>query len=611
MLNDFQKLLFGCSTVDEVYPVAGLELIDMYGFQAGAIYLHAKSGELARVALFGRDAEGYALTTERLPPESYRLAEGIPGRVVLPGVSDGHGTAAWLPSVTRAQFGREFGTFCKLLGQCRNVLALPLYGHRQSFGAILLFNKLSLAGGVDLSPEMPGEERASAQTAAGILASSIKLARAGTYRSMASRIVERVTLDREPAATDETDGVIREALRLIVSAPTDFCAVVLRLETEPGVLTVAAKEGSPEIIWDYWEDARVDAQSACMAARVYASGKPILIYDVAHCLADPGLFRNAAWVLKNGIRSAASFPLISMGRVIGTMTVYAQFVHSFPGRTREWVTMVAQPIAARFELNRSARKAAAVFDDFSRTTKRLDTEVATNDRMSGALHNLTNDIHRLSKGVLGILQSAEEEHLVDEKLKAIQIFIDEMSDDIAQAVRREGAETTVDIERFVGSILEHHRLGAFGLDIVWSTQCDRPRRLFMDEVRLRTILHNLIDNGVHAIEASMEEGSLSVGLIKVGVTKIETGGESYLAISVEDNAGASREQLARMNESGYSSRGDGHGTGLARVRRAAQYYSGWIEITSSGYLTRATAYLNLAYIPEKNAQGGSDESNET
>ncbi len=127
---------------------------------------------------------------------------------------------------------------------------------------------------------------------------------------------------------------------------------------------------------------------------------------------------------------------------------------------------------------------------------------------------------------------------------------------------------------------------------------DACPNVYTDAERLRQVMHNLIDNAIHAL-ADKDGGMIAVN-VKLITENILDSSHQAVAIEVKDNGvGIEKDKLVQVFTPFYSTRAQGTGIGLPLVQRLIRALGGIVKLDSElGQGTVVTVYLPIEEKPE-------------
>lgn len=182
------------------------------------------------------------------------------------------------------------------------------------------------------------------------------------------------------------------------------------------------------------------------------------------------------------------------------------------------------------------------------------------DALRANTHEYLNKLHIIS----GLLQIGETEEAIS--------FISDISSDIEN-----GYQTVVrQIQnRTVAALIIGKQSHSKELDIDFllrKDSCLEKSNAYLSTQELVTIIGNLVENAFEAVKSmpSLRHVELFIG-----------SGEHGLTITVDDTgSGMTEEQLEKIQNSQYTTKGEGHGFGLRLIREIVRKHDGYMEIES-------------------------------
>ncbi|MBX0322973.1 response regulator [Halomicroarcula sp. F13] len=294
-----------------------------------------------------------------------------------------------------------------------------------------------------------------------------------------------------------------------------------------------------------------------IAWRVYESGEMTALSDVRD---DPDVHNP-----DTPIRSELYLPLGDHGILIAASTVADAF--------DEQDVALGQVLAANME----AALDAVVRDDELRERER--ELAAQNDRLerfaSVVSHDLRNPLNVASGRLELVREECDSEHLdaIDRSLRRMEALIEDL---LMVAKTGEGVSDLEPVD--VGAVVEECwatvETGAATLVV------ETDARILADVTRFKQLLENLVRNAVEHSSAtgSAQSDDDAGGSGAVTVTVGDCPGGFYVA---DDGPGIPEADREKVFESGYSTRTDGTGFGLAIVEQIAGAHGWDVRVTES------------------------------
>ena len=154
-----------------------------------------------------------------------------------------------------------------------------------------------------------------------------------------------------------------------------------------------------------------------------------------------------------------------------------------------------------------------------------------------------------------------------------------------------GVQETVDITQLVEDALQINAAALARHLVKLHRQIEPVPPILVDKHKVLQILVNLIQNAKYAVsDANRHDKELTLWVARDG--------EDCVRIQVSDNGvGIPQENLARIFEHGFTTRGNGHGFGLHSSAQAARDLNGTLTVHSEGTGRGADFTLKLPLKP--------------
>ncbi|MDR0621401.1 MAG: sensor histidine kinase [Deltaproteobacteria bacterium] len=208
----------------------------------------------------------------------------------------------------------------------------------------------------------------------------------------------------------------------------------------------------------------------------------------------------------------------------------------------------------------------AILRDRSEVTKLAEQITGFNhvvDALRSNTHEFMNQLHV----ILGLLQGGEYEEAKQ--------FITKIGH--AQSATVSTVAKNIDNRVLAALILgKINRCQELGVRMIVQPQSTIPRHsLFLSTQSLLTVVGNLVENAIEAINAKADpEADDSITLL------IYEDKQSLLITLDDTGIGLTQEEIVKMSQYGYTTKGAGRGTGLGLVRGLVQSSSGEFTVES-------------------------------
>jgi GAF domain-containing protein/HAMP domain-containing protein len=232
-----------------------------------------------------------------------------------------------------------------------------------------------------------------------LMAAQLQESYAHLEQRVADRTTELATLNAIAAVVSQSldlDEVLNDALDKTLQVMDIEAGGIYLLNETAGVLTVAVQRGfSPQFV------AEIDRLKVGegFSGRVAQSGQPLVVRDLTN---DPRLTRMA--VREEGLRSLATVPLSSRGKVLGTLFAVTRGYREFTDQAVQLLTSIGHQIGIAVEN-------ARLFGQAEQRMQELKALYRANERMLRHLH-LDQVLQALVDVAVDILQADKSSVLV-------------------------------------------------------------------------------------------------------------------------------------------------------------------------------------------------------
>jgi GAF domain len=329
-LCDFGNDILSLPNVDTIVRKAFNEIHNRLHPQMVSIFLFSKNGLLERYKISGKDTSGFEINSSWLADEKYKPGESFSGRAA-------YGQPYWSnllnkENVNAFTYGKEY---LKELGFLTCGISVPLNGIRKTFGTIDVINIVNTSTGKP-DPNLTFSE--ADICCLRMIGSHVSTAISKIRKKDEEHIfaaISRMLADPElerPAVYSQEEHAIKESVfkkvaNKLVDNLTPYKVCIVRLTFDNESLQVVEKSHSDgdEKGWKYRVDEpRVIGEK--IVGRVFQSGKYDIIADIDN---NQDEFSSIQWVRDQNLKSLVCFPLVILGKVIGTLSLFTGYSHDF------------------------------------------------------------------------------------------------------------------------------------------------------------------------------------------------------------------------------------------------------------------------------------------
>jgi signal transduction histidine kinase len=356
--------------------------------------------------------------------------------------------------------------------------------------------------------------------------------------------------------TFDVDELIDGALRALTKVTGHEYSSIHLLTPDGRAVELAGERGMPE---DLRAVNKVLAVGEGIIGKVAATGQGALLDRVTD---SPDLLPVARPIVeREGIGAFVCLPIVSHGRILGTMSVGRRGPQPFRKRESALVQATADQVALALENVWLSAQTQRQLED----VRRAEAQLIRSDRLSavgrlaaGAVHEVRNPLMTiLGQAQLILLQprlSAKVREkaniIVAETSRAAQILQNLLSFSRQEAPTRRPCS----IAELVGRVLELARFELQNAGVKVETDVAADPEVWVDAAQMQQVLLNLLRNAAQALAGQAGDRCLTVA-----VRAIDNGARVEV---LDSGPGIPEDVLPRIFDPFFTTKPEGEGTGL-------------------------------------------------
>jgi GAF domain-containing protein len=364
-LRKFGNTILTFPHVDFIVKKTFQEVKKKFSPQMISIFLFSKDEFLERYAMDGRDRDGVIIEASWLHDEKYKPGQSFSGKAAY---GKPYGEPYWSNQLDKEvddfTYGKEYS---EKLGFLKSGISVPLNGTHRTFGTIEVVNRVNLENGRADPSLIYSDSDVCWLTAIGAhVAAAISRLRKKDEDKIFStiiRVLANPRLEKVQVHTTEQSAYKIIANKLVDDLmPYKVCIIRLTFDGESLFVTDKAHSNGDEKGWlGRVDEPRMIGQK--IVGRVFQSGKYERVDDIAKREDE---FTNIEWIRSQNLKSFICFPLLILGKAIGTLSLFTGYIHEFTESDVAFLENVSFLLAA-FRVRDRSIKEVEIPRDTSRT----------------------------------------------------------------------------------------------------------------------------------------------------------------------------------------------------------------------------------------------------
>ena len=424
-LRKFGNALLQYSNVSLIIEEVSSLIRQRLAPQVMSVFLFSKDGFLERYEICGIDKRGNSIRNSWLEKEKYKPGQSFSGKSAL---GKPYGEPHWSNELDAQsndfQYGKEY---CEKLGFLRCGISVPLNGTRRTFGTIEVINRVGLSTH-RASPDLTYSESdicwltiVGAHVAAAI--SRLRKKEEDKIFATISKVLADPALENQPVHSTSR-SVYRVVSDKLVDYLTPYKACIVRLSFDGKNISVTDKSHSDgdEKGWIH----RVDESRTTgekIVGKVFQSGKYEIVENIEKRESE---FTNLKWVEDQNLQSFICFPLIILGKVIGTISLFTGYVHEFSESDIEFLENVSFLLAAFWARSRKVKN-AELLEETSELAKTHSAEICA-DMQENTDPDFSHEPYVTAGDVEALIEEAITSGVAEEDLENLRSHLEELKE---------------------------------------------------------------------------------------------------------------------------------------------------------------------------------------
>jgi GAF domain-containing protein len=389
-LRIFGNTILAYTNIENIIKDTSLKVKEKIFPQVISIFLFSKEGCIERYKIYGKDKFENIINDSWLSKENYEPGVSFSGKAAY---GNPYGETHWSNSLNQEVDKLTHGQdYVDKLGFLRCGISVPLNGTRRTFGTLEVINRVDDKTGKADSNLFFSDSDICWLTIVGahVAAAISRLRKKDEDKVFAtiSRVLADPTLEQQPVHS-MNQSVYQVIADNLVDHLMPYKVCIVRLTFDGRSLIVTDKAHSDgEKGWI----GRLDEPRSLgegIVGKVFESGKFVAISNISEREKE---FTSLSWVKSQGLKSFICFPLLILGKVIGTLSLFTGYTHEFTDSDIEFLENVSFLLAAfkiRSEKVKNIEVPAPTLPSFTSSNDSIKSEQSTSQNT--VLNDLRKD----------------------------------------------------------------------------------------------------------------------------------------------------------------------------------------------------------------------------
>lgn len=584
-LNEINRKLIGCQTLEEVTTEALKQVRYHLKVQVASIFLFNKDGYIQRVGIEGVDKDNNPIDGKKwLADEKYLPGQSFSGKPVPPSDAEStygepHYSNKLIEEYKDMINGQKYRD---KLGKLKSGISVPLNGLNRTFGTLEVLNKKYKNQLVDFDNDDVYILMLVGTIISGIIADFRRRDKLDLYREMTQMLIKLQSEKNNFVLQDVYQFVVNN----LVGSQTAYKVAIIRIANKNKEFEITEQAKTEDISWIYRKQDSVKIGHN-IVAEVFNTNNPLKIENIDKKF---NRFFNKKWIKNNDLKSFICIPLSLGEEPVGTLSVYVGYKHIFSKSGIYFLENIAFLTAGIVAIDRYKNQLKQTQLELEDERLELEHErrkftsisrsLSYNSVMKNFLHKYKNeliefseDLHKLSDK--SSKSNQQKKRIIQDRVNWIKNRVQEMKDAF-QATNQN--LDIVDINVIIREVVRLFTSIKNRIKIQENYDSTIPL-IEIDGNRIKDVIYNLIDNAVDAINEKNKKDKY----IKIITNLVIIDDIQYIQVIIEDSGTGIRNELKeKIFEQGYTSHPESGGTGIGLFvsREIISDYGGKLNFTS-------------------------------